>query len=108
MTTYDTPRSAEDEVQAPAPSPGGDAPSGDPLQAPPARLRRLGVVWLGVAIAEALLYVLVYRSPTFTDLYAAPALLVFMAGAFQSWRTARPRTHQDRRHGDRRHGERRD
>lgn len=66
-------------------------------------LRRLRQLWLGVAVVEALLYLLLYRSPELKGLYELPAVATIVAGAIMSWQSRRRRTGRDRRHADRRH-----
>ena len=94
--------------------PGGDSPA-SPIDAQEAALlpdrhflRRLLHVWLGVAIVEALLYLLLYRSPELKGLYELPAVGGLVAGLLMSWHARRRRTGRDRRHADRRHGHRDD
>ena len=69
-------------------------------------LRRFLNVWLTVAVIEAVLYLLVYRSPEIKGLYKLPAVAVLVAGLIQSWYSRRRHLGHDRRTADRRHGER--
>lgn len=108
MTTANGPQPVEKETEKLPPSVAGDDSAPESRDAVGSRLRRFGRVWLIVAIIEAVLYVLVYRSATLSDLYPTPALLVLAGGAYGTWHALRPRTRQDRRHGDRRHSARRE
>jgi hypothetical protein len=67
-------------------------------------LRRFLNVWLTVAVIEAVLYLLLYRSPELKGLYKLPAVAVLVAGMIQGWHSRRRRLGHDRRRADRRNG----
>ena len=88
----------------PAAAPAAADAADDPFIPDRHALRRFRNVWLTVAAIEAVLYVLVYRSPEIKGLYKLPAVAVLVAGLILGWHSRRRRLGNARRRADRRTG----